>query len=149
GHHGLAFYAELLSELVYPDLRHYAPCLGPLIRASQPVRGSACSVRRQFLLFIAACSSSAHHNLSRPPVPVLPRHPRALPPRLARSGHFPRAPSPPPCPCCPPLPPLPRPPASSSSRRDSWPARHRQAVPSRAALSGSPGGAWLAPSSPC
>src|SRR5215470_2120673 len=40
------------------------PLLGPDSRASQPVRGSACSVRRQFLLFIAACSSSAHHNLN-------------------------------------------------------------------------------------
>jgi hypothetical protein len=35
------------------------------------------------------------------------------------------------------------------SRRDTRRVRHRQAVPSRAALSGSPGGAWLAPSSPC
>jgi hypothetical protein len=41
------------------------PLLGPAqCRASQPVRGSACSVRRQPLLFIAACSSRAHRNLS-------------------------------------------------------------------------------------
>jgi len=64
GHHSLALDAELLREFVNPDLRHYAPSTRPGFRASQPVRGSACSVRRQFLLFIAACSSSAHHNLS-------------------------------------------------------------------------------------
>ena len=33
-------------------------------RTSQPVRGSACSVRRQPVLFIAACSSGAHCHLS-------------------------------------------------------------------------------------
>jgi hypothetical protein len=40
------------------------PASAQVSRASQPVRGSACSVRRQYLLFIAACSSSAHYNLS-------------------------------------------------------------------------------------
>jgi hypothetical protein len=36
------------------------PLLGPDLRTSQPERGSACSVRRQPPLFIAACSSGAH-----------------------------------------------------------------------------------------
>jgi len=47
------------------------PLLGPDVRASQPIRGSACSVRRQLLLFIAACSSSAHYNLSLSLRPIL------------------------------------------------------------------------------
>jgi len=62
GHHGLALDAELLSELVYPDLRHCAPLLGPDLPGLSAGRGEACSVRRQFVLFIAACSSGAHHN---------------------------------------------------------------------------------------
>jgi hypothetical protein len=40
------------------------PLTRPGDRACQPVRGSACSVRRQLLRFIAVCSSSAHCNLS-------------------------------------------------------------------------------------
>jgi hypothetical protein len=49
------------------------PASARQFRASQPVRGSACSVRRQFLLFIAACSSSAHYNLSLS-LRQVPRH---------------------------------------------------------------------------
>ncbi len=40
------------------------PLLGPARPDQSAVRGSACSVRRQLLLFIAACSSVAHRNLS-------------------------------------------------------------------------------------
>ena len=40
------------------------PLLGPARPDQSAVRGSACSVRRQPLLFIAACSSVAHRNLS-------------------------------------------------------------------------------------
>jgi len=62
GHDGLAFDAELLREFVYPDLRHCAPLLGPDVPGLSAGRGRACSVRRQLVLFIAACSSGAHHN---------------------------------------------------------------------------------------
>jgi hypothetical protein len=64
GHHGLALDAELLSELVYPDLRHCAPSTRPGNTGPASRRGRACSVRRQFVLFIAACSSSAHRKFS-------------------------------------------------------------------------------------
>jgi hypothetical protein len=40
------------------------PLLGPEIPGLPAGRGSACSVRRQLVLFIAACSSGAHCNLS-------------------------------------------------------------------------------------
>ncbi len=40
------------------------PLLGPEIPDLPAGRGSACSVRRQLVLFIAACSSGAHCNLS-------------------------------------------------------------------------------------
>jgi hypothetical protein len=40
------------------------PLLGPEIPGLPAGRGSACSVRRQLVLFIAACSSGAHSNLS-------------------------------------------------------------------------------------
>jgi hypothetical protein len=64
GHHGLALDAELLSELVYPDLRHCAPSTRPGLTGPASRRGRACSVRRQFVLFIAACSSGAHRKFS-------------------------------------------------------------------------------------
>ncbi len=64
GHHGLALYAELLRELVNPDLRHYAPLpgpsQGPLKPDHQPIRRIVAPGRRQFMPFIALCSSSAH-----------------------------------------------------------------------------------------
>jgi len=57
GHHGLALDAELLSELVYPDLRHYAPFTrpgrtGPASRARQGVLrpASVCTVHRRMLI---------------------------------------------------------------------------------------------------
>ena len=90
-------------------------------RASQPVRGSECSVRRQFL-FIAACSSSAHYNLSLSLRQVLRRSFRSAVAAAIR-----------PCP-------------QSGSSTDNWQARHRQAFLSRVALSETPGGAWPAPS---
>ena len=40
------------------------PLLGPEIPGLPAGRGSACSVRRQLVLFIAACSSGAHCSLS-------------------------------------------------------------------------------------
>ena len=40
------------------------PLLGPARPDPSAGRGSACSVRRQLVLFIAACSSGAHRNLS-------------------------------------------------------------------------------------
>jgi hypothetical protein len=59
GHDDLALYAELLSELVYPDLRHCTPLLGP--------GGWLCRPDRRYLdVFIAACSSGAHSNLTPP-----------------------------------------------------------------------------------
>ncbi len=47
-HHGLALNTELFREFVNPDLRHYAPLLGPVswtlfTRTFPPVRGRACS----------------------------------------------------------------------------------------------------------
>jgi hypothetical protein len=62
GHDGLALDAELLREFVNPDLRHCAPLLGPEEPGLPAGRGRACSVRRQVVLFIAACSSGAHRN---------------------------------------------------------------------------------------
>ncbi len=50
------------------------------IRTSQPVRGSACSVRRQPVLFIAACSSGAHCHLSLLSPALLPSMPSVCPP---------------------------------------------------------------------
>jgi hypothetical protein len=57
GHHGLALYAELLSELVYPDLRHCAPSTrsglaGPVSRSGQRVLrpASASAVHRRMLI---------------------------------------------------------------------------------------------------
>jgi hypothetical protein len=47
GHDGLALYPELLREFVNPDLRHYAPLLGPsqgpLKPDHQPIRRIGCS----------------------------------------------------------------------------------------------------------
>src|SRR6266446_1780308 len=54
-------------------------------RTSQPVRGSACSVRRQPVLFIAACSSGAHCHLSLLSPALLPSMPSACPPAPAPS----------------------------------------------------------------
>jgi hypothetical protein len=57
GHHGLALYAELLRELVYPDLRHCAPSTrsgsaGPVNRSGQRVLrpASASAVHRRMLI---------------------------------------------------------------------------------------------------
>jgi hypothetical protein len=57
GHHGLALDAELLSELVYPDLRHYSPFTrpgrtGPASRARQGVLrpASVSAVHRRMLI---------------------------------------------------------------------------------------------------
>ena len=73
GHNGLALYAELLSEFVNPDLRHCAPSTRPGMPGLSASRGSACSVRRQLVLFIAACSSGAHCKsaFSRPVPPAV------------------------------------------------------------------------------
>jgi hypothetical protein len=79
------------------------PLLGPDRPDPSAGRGSACSVRRQPLLFIAACSSVAHRNLSllsravspRPCVHTRPPHPAR--PRSASlrrpSGHDPAEPA--------------------------------------------------------
>ncbi len=100
------------------------PASARISRASQPVRGSACSVRRQFL-FIAACSSSAHYNLSL-----------SLRQVLRRSFHSAAAAAI-------------RPPAPAfRPATDNWRARHQRAFLSRVALSETPGGASPAPSSP-
>ncbi len=48
-------------------------------RTSQPVRGSACSVRRQPVLFIAACSSGAHCHLSLLSLALFPSLPFICP----------------------------------------------------------------------
>jgi hypothetical protein len=77
------------------------PLLGPDWPDPSAGRGSACSVRRQPLLFIAACSSVAHRNLSLLSRAVSPRpcvHPRpARPARDAShrrsSGHQPAEPA--------------------------------------------------------
>ena len=74
GHDGLALDAELFREFVNPDLRHYAPSTRPGLLPGLPAgRGSACSVRRQLVLFIAACSSGAHCKsaFSRPVPPAV------------------------------------------------------------------------------
>ena len=105
------------------------PASARIYRASQPDRGSACSVRRQYL-FIAACSSSAHYNLSLS-LRQVPHH----------SFHSAFAAAIRPCPLCLTVPVV-RP------ATDNWRARHQQAFLSRVALSETPGGAWPAPSSP-
>jgi hypothetical protein len=64
GHHGLALDPELLREFVHPNLRHCAPSTWPGCPDPRTDRGSACSGRRQLVLFIAAYSSGAHRNLS-------------------------------------------------------------------------------------
>jgi hypothetical protein len=64
GHHGLALDPELLREFVHPNLRHCAPFTWPGCPDPRTDRGSACSGRRQLVLFIAAYSSGAHRNLS-------------------------------------------------------------------------------------
>ena len=66
------------------------PLLGPARPDPSAGRGSACSVRRQLLLFIAACSSVAHRNLSLlSPVRVAPALPFVRP-----SGSRPGRPGP-------------------------------------------------------
>jgi hypothetical protein len=64
GHYGLALDPELLREFVHPNLRHCAPSTWPGCPDPRTDRGSACSGRRQLVLFIAAYSSGAHRNLS-------------------------------------------------------------------------------------
>jgi hypothetical protein len=58
-------------------------------RTSQPVRGSACSVRRQPVLFIAACSSGAHCHLSLLSLALFPSLPFIC---LSRAGSRPASP---------------------------------------------------------
>jgi hypothetical protein len=68
------------------------PLLGPDSPDPSAGRGSACSVRRQPLLFIAACSSVAHRNLSLLSRAVLPRpcvHTRPARPARDASHHRP------------------------------------------------------------
>ncbi len=68
-HHGLALDTELFREFVNPDLRHYAPLpgpgrTGPFTGPFAPVRGAGSAPgRRQPVVFIALCSSSAHRCL--------------------------------------------------------------------------------------
>src|SRR5580693_804404 len=77
------------------------PLLGPDSPDPSAGRGSACSVRRQRLLFIAACSSVAHRNLSLLSRAVSPRpyvhHRPVRPARDAShrrsSGHQPAEPA--------------------------------------------------------
>ena len=64
GHHGLALDPELFREFVHPNLRHCAPSTWSGCPDPRTDRGSACSGRRQLVLFIAAYSSGAHRNLS-------------------------------------------------------------------------------------
>jgi hypothetical protein len=66
------------------------PLLDPARPDPSAGRGSACSVRRQLLLFIAACSSVAHRNLSLLSWTVLPRPCRSCRP----SGSGPGSPGP-------------------------------------------------------
>jgi hypothetical protein len=64
------------------------PLLGPDSPDPSAGRGSACSVRRQLLLFIAACSSVAHRNLSLLSRAMSPRpllHPRPARPAPSAS----------------------------------------------------------------
>jgi hypothetical protein len=91
GHHGLALYTELLREFVNPDLRHYAPLLGPDLpdHLPGPSRRSGAARapgRRQPVVFIALCSSSAHRclDLLSRQVAVLLFH--AMPSRTAPLG---------------------------------------------------------------
>ncbi len=101
------------------------PLLGPARPDPSAGRGSACSVRRQLLLFIAACSSVAHRNLSL-----------LSPGRVAPALLF-------------------VPPVGVAARADPGPtpqdtrrACRSPAVPAAAALARTPGGAALARSIP-
>jgi hypothetical protein len=77
------------------------PLLGPDWPDPSAGRGSACSVRRQPLLFIAACSSVAHRNLSllsravspRPCVHTRPARPARDASHRRSSGHDPAQPA--------------------------------------------------------
>jgi hypothetical protein len=77
------------------------PLLGPDSPDPSAGRGSACSVRRQPLLFIAACSSVAHRNLSllsravspRPCVHTRPARPARDASHRHSSGHQPAEPA--------------------------------------------------------
>ena len=113
------------------------PLLGPARPDPSASRGSACSVRRQLLLFIATCSSVAHRNLS---LLLLSRVATALfcsaPPRPQRADHNPGS-SPP----CGELP-------SRICRQDTRRGRQSQVVPAAAAPAQTPGVAALSRSIP-
>ena len=110
GHHGLALYAELFREFVNPNLRHCAPSTRPGFPGLSAGRGSACSVRRQLVLFIAACSSGAHYKSAFfrpvPPAvgtatarPAIPASRRIGTPRPSRPAVLPTGEGPAETPC--------------------------------------------------
>jgi len=85
GHHGLALYAELLSEFVNPDLRHCAPSTrpgvtGPVSQPGQRVLrpASACAVHRRMLIgrslqvsLLSSGASGCRHRQHACPAPRL------------------------------------------------------------------------------
>jgi hypothetical protein len=97
------------------------PLLGPDSPDPSAGRGSACSVRRQLLLFIAACSSVAHRNLSLLSRAVLPRP--CLHTRPARCAGLRRSPGHDPAEPAVPAQDTRRPPRSRTFRTGAAPAR--------------------------
>ena len=97
------------------------PLLGPDPPDPSAGRGSACSVRRQLLLFIAACSSVAHRNLSLLSRAVLPRP--CLHARPARSADLRRSSGQDPAESAVPAQDTRRPPRSRTFRTGAAPAR--------------------------
>jgi len=99
GHNSLALYPELLRELVNPDLRHYAPLLGPSHGAIK-TGSSADPAHRVLRAGLSSCRSSpcAHRALiasrpafrtGSPSCPACFPPPRTVPPRRRRSCYDP------------------------------------------------------------
>jgi len=96
GHHGLALYAELLREFVYPDLRHCAPSTrsgsaGPVSRSGQRVLrpASASAVHRRMLIGRSSQSQPALPGPGCPGPAVLPRPTRPRPSVRDPADHCP------------------------------------------------------------
>ena len=102
GHDGLALYPELLSEFVYPDLRHCAPSVGP---APPGHRGRSGAARAPVGLSFGFSSPRSHRALitTDPAFPALlpffltylpgPLTPRPAQPGSPRACRYPAGPA--------------------------------------------------------